>query len=135
MPWTSAAPMGGFTAAPDAWLPMDPAHLPLAIERQETRDDSMLNFTRRLIAARKASEALKTGVALPLTTPDNVLGFERVSEDERVWCYFELGGEPATVTCQGGACGKALLLEDGARLNGDGVELGPYATAIVRATA
>ena len=55
MPWTSAAPMGGFTAAPDAWLPMDPAHLPLAIERQETRDDSMLNFTRRLIAARKAS--------------------------------------------------------------------------------
>ena len=43
MPWTSDAPMGGFTTAADAWLPMDPAHLPLAIERQEA--------TRRLDAA------------------------------------------------------------------------------------
>ncbi len=95
----------------------------------------MLNFTRRLIACRKASEALKSGVALPLTAPDNVLGFERVSEGERAYCYFELGGQPATVTCPGAACGKALLLEDGARLSDGCVELGPYATAIVRVTA
>jgi alpha-glucosidase len=135
MPWTSAAPMGGFTAAPDAWLPMDPSHLPLAIERQETRDESMLNFTRRLLACRKASEALKTGVALPLTSPDNVLAFERVSEGERVCCYFELGGQPATVSFPGAPCGTALLLEDGARLGDGGVELAPYASAIVRVTA
>ena len=91
----------------------------------------MLNFTRRLIAARKASQALQTGVALPLTTPDNVLGFERVEGRERVYCYFELGGEPATVTCPDAACGKALLLEDGARLCEGGVELAPYASAIL----
>jgi alpha-glucosidase len=133
MPWTSAAPMGGFTAAPDAWLPMDPAHLPLAIERQETRDDSMLHFTQRLIAVRKASEALKSGAALPLATPDDVLGFERVSEGERVWCYFELGGQAARVALPDAACAATLLLEDGARLGDGAVELAPYATAIVRA--
>ena len=91
MPWTPAAPMGGFTTARDAWLPMDPAHLPLSIERQEADPGSMLHFTRRLIDVRRNSEPLKTGAALPLTTPDSVLGFERVAGAERVRCYFELG--------------------------------------------
>jgi alpha-glucosidase len=135
MPWTSAAPMGGFTAASDAWLPMDPAHLPLAIERQEVNADSVLHFTRRLIAARKASEALQTGAALPLTAPDNVLGYGRVREGERVYCYFELGGAAATVTGPELVGAEPLLLEDGATLGDGVVELGPYASAIVRLRA
>jgi alpha-glucosidase len=132
MPWTSAAPMGGFTVAADAWLPMDPAHLPLAIERQESRDDTMLNFTRRLIACRKGSQALKTGAALPLTAPDNVLAYERVEGNERVYCYFELGGQAAVVSCGEAGCGKPLLMEGGAKIRDGGVELAPYASAIVR---
>lgn len=137
IPWTSSAPMGGFTAAPDAWLPMDPAHLPLSIESQESDPESMLHFTRRLAACRKGSAALQTGAALPLTAPETVLAFERVEGRERVYCYFELGGAPATVasTELAHGCVKPLLMEDGASLGDGCVELAPYASAIVRVTA
>lgn len=131
MPWTSAAPMGGFTTAPDAWLPMDPAHLPLAIERQETNRESMLHFTRSLLGVRKASEALKTGEARPLEAPDGVLAFERVGEGERVRCYFELGGAAVGLPHPALTCGRPLLLEGGAELGRRGLELPPYGCAII----
>jgi alpha-glucosidase len=132
MPWTSVAPMGGFTGLSDAWLPMDPAHLPLSIERQHDDPGSMLNFARGLIAMRKASEALKTGVALPLTAPDNVLAFERVSDDERIHCYFELGGEATSVELPTIANGVLIWSGEGATLRGARLELPPYAAAMVR---
>jgi alpha-glucosidase len=131
MPWTSAAPMGGFTAIGDAWLPMDPAHLPLAIERQDSNPESTLNFARGVIAARRGSEALKTGAALPLASPDSVLAFERVAEGERVLCYFELGGEAATIETPDLAEATMLWAGEGATLADGRLDLAPYASAIV----
>src|SRR6185437_9019410 len=113
MPWTSAAPMGGFTVAADAWLPMDPSHLPLAIERQELHDDSSLHYSRQVIAARRASEALRSGACVQLAAPDHVLAFERVAGDERVRCYFELGGRPAVFEDAALAGGETLFLGGG----------------------
>jgi alpha-glucosidase len=132
MPWTSAAPMGGFTTAGDAWLPMDPAHLLLSVERQDLDPHSMLNFARGVIAARRASEALKTGLALPLTSPDNVLAFERVADDEHVYCYFELGGEAAVIETPDLARATPLWMGDGATLSGGRLTLAAYGSAIVR---
>ncbi|HEY3799293.1 MAG TPA: alpha-amylase family glycosyl hydrolase [Caulobacteraceae bacterium] len=132
MPWTSTAPMGGFTAGADAWLPMDAAHLPLSIEAQEQAPDSMLAFTRRLIAVRKASAALKTGVARRLTAPDNVLAFERLVDDERVCCFFEMGGTATQVAAAPGQ--KSMLLEGGASLSADGLSLPAYGVAILGAS-
>ncbi len=131
MPWTDAAPMGGFTSAGDAWLPMDPAHLPLSIARQEADPGAVLHLTRRLLAARRGSEALKSGVALPLTTLDSVLGFQRVAGGERVQCYFELGGSPAVVEDADLASGRPLLLEGGAALTAAGLSLPPYGAALI----
>jgi alpha-glucosidase len=131
MPWTDAAPMGGFTSARDAWLPMDPAHLPLSIARQEADAGSMLHFTRRLLAARRGSEALKTGEALPLTTPDGVLGFERVAGPEHVRCYFELAGAPAVVDEADLAAKRLLFAEGGAALTEKGLSLPAFGVAIV----
>jgi alpha-glucosidase len=131
MPWSSSPPMGGFSAAPDAWLPMDPTHLPLAIERQEAQPDSMLRFVRRLLAVRKGSNALKTGSAGATPTPANVLGFERIEGAERVRCYVELGGAPTTFEVGELSASKALLLEGGARPGANRLELPPYAVAIL----
>src|ERR1700721_4007004 len=114
MPWTSVAPMGGFTTLSDAWLPMDPAPLLLSIQRQGGAEGSMLNFARGVIAARKSSEAMKTGAALPLTAPDNVLAFERVSGGERVYCFFELGGSATTFEVPDLARGQPIWMGEGA---------------------
>jgi alpha-glucosidase len=130
MPWTDAAPMGGFTVAADAWLPMDPAHLPLSIARQEADAGSMLRFTRRLLAVRKGSAALKAGVARSLATPDNVLGFEREADGERVLCLFELGGAEATLELE--APGEPLLMSEGSSVSGADVKLPPHGFVIVR---
>jgi alpha-glucosidase len=129
LPWTSAAPMGGFTTLGDAWLPMDPAHLPLSIERQEADPGSMLHFTRRLLAARKASPALQSGAARSLAAPDNVLAFERTLAGERVICLFEFGG---TETALGPEMTGRPLLSDGAAFSSEGVRLPAYGFALVR---
>jgi alpha-glucosidase len=131
MPWTDAAPMGGFTSAPDAWLPMDPAHLPLSMARQEADPGSMLRFTRALTALRKGSEALKTGEAVTLATPEGVLGFERVSGDERVRCYFELSGAAATIVDDALGRGRPLLMDGGASVSETGLALPAYAVALI----
>ncbi|HLY78822.1 MAG TPA: hypothetical protein VKQ70_05580, partial [Caulobacteraceae bacterium] len=128
----SAAPMGGFTAAADAWLPMDPAHLPLSIESQEGDDGSALHFARQVIAARRGSEALKTGACVQLSTPDNVLGFERVAEAERVRCFFELGGLETRLEDPVLAHGEALFLGGGAELEESGLALPASGVAIIR---
>jgi alpha-glucosidase len=132
MPWTSAAPMGGFTVASDAWLPMDPAHLPLSIERQELNGDSALHYARRVIAARRTSEAMRVGASEQLATALNVLGFERAAEGERVRCYFEMGGQATAIDDETLSRGEALFLGGGACVGQSGVELPAYGVAIVR---
>ncbi|HTX47938.1 MAG TPA: alpha-glucosidase [Caulobacteraceae bacterium] len=129
MPWTDAAPMGGFTSAADAWLPMDPAHLPLSVARQRADPASMLAFTRDLLAVRKATPALQTGGAVQREAPESVLAFERVLDGERVGCFFELGGQAARIEAIGG---EALWSAGGAALAGGGLDLPPYASAMIR---
>jgi alpha-glucosidase len=131
MPWTREAPMGGFTTAGDAWLPMDPAHLPLAVASQEADPASMLWLTRALVAARKGSSALREGEASVLETPDTVLGFERRGPDGRVVCVFELGGASAEIAPPSGA--RFLLASDGVALDGALLRVPPYGFAILHA--
>ncbi len=132
MPWTDVAPMGGFTSAADAWLPMDPAHLPLSVERQAADPDSMLHCVRKLIAARKASEALKVGEAVPLAAPEGVLAFERRAPGERVACFFDLGGHGGEIARADLVDGTPLALVGGARVGQHGLTLPAYGVALVR---
>lgn len=93
MPWSSAATMAGFTTAADAWLPLDPRHKTLAVDTQAGAD-SMMSFTREMIALRKSSAALRKGAFVALDAPDPVLAFERREGDERILCIFNLGPDP-----------------------------------------
>lgn len=95
MPWTEAGPSAGFSTAADTWLPLDPRHRVLAVDRQCADDNSTLAFTRRLIALRRANGALRIGAAEAVETSEGVLAFQRVRRDERMLCVFELAGRPA----------------------------------------
>lgn len=90
MPWTADAPHAGFSDA-EPWLPVGDSNRARAVDRQERDPDSVLALTRRLIAFRNDSEALRTGAANVVEASDDVLAFERVSTGQRLLCVFNLG--------------------------------------------
>ena len=92
MPWAGDQPHAGFSTV-EPWLPVDPRHLALAVDRQEADPASMLHLTRRLVALRKAHPALARGDMKLIDTPADVVGFERVLGGERLLCAFNLGRE------------------------------------------
>ena len=132
MPWTSEAPGAGFSSAVDTWLPVDEAHLPLAAAAQEGDADSFLNFTRRLVAVRQASTALRTGTATVLPAPDGVLAFERTYKKERLTCVFNLSAGKMTYPV--GVAASLVATFNGAAPGERGsLILPPYGAIIVRA--
>lgn len=104
MPWTSTAPQLGFSTA-EPWLPVGEAHRLLAVDRQEGRADSTLQFSRDCLRLRKAHAALRTGSMRVLEAGDQLLVFERVAGGERVRCTFNLSELPT----RSARCGRPLL--------------------------
>ena len=90
MPWSATAPHAGFSTV-EPWLPIDPRHLPLAVEAQEGDPASQLALTRRLIAFRKTQPALLSGAMRMLDAPDGLLLFERGDGEGGLLCVFNLG--------------------------------------------
>ncbi|MGH6952209.1 MAG: alpha-amylase family glycosyl hydrolase, partial [Vitreimonas sp.] len=121
MPWLRDAPMAGFTDAADAWLPLDPRHRALAVDAQ-SGNDSVLAFTRAMIALRRESAALREGDFIARDAPEPVLAFERRAQGERMLCLFNLGPEPVRLPLTEGVArfsvGHAALLSGAAALNG-----------------
>ena len=93
MPWVASARHAGFSTA-EPWLPVDPAHPPLAVDGQEANPASTLRFTRRFLAWRKRHRALVEGGIRFLDSEEPVLAFERSADGERLLCVFNLGAEP-----------------------------------------
>ena len=89
MPWKAYAAYAGFSQA-EPWLPVDPRHQALAVDLQEADPGSMLNATRRLLALRRAHEALRHGDMQILST-DPVLSFSRSTGTEQLLMAFNLG--------------------------------------------
>jgi alpha-glucosidase len=100
IPWTADTAGAGFTAG-KPWLPIDVAQRPLAVDRQEADPESMLAFTRRWLAFRRAHPALKSGDIRFLDLPGEVLGFERTDGNETLRLIFNLGDADASVTLDG----------------------------------
>jgi alpha-glucosidase len=92
MPWRSEAPNAGFSVG-EPWLPVDPAHVALAVDAQEGDPNSTLNLTRRLVALRRAKPALRSGAIRRLEAPSQLLVFERGEGEEAMLCAFNLGDE------------------------------------------
>lgn len=87
MPWDSAKQHAGFSSA-DPWLPVDPEHAKLAIDRQQG-NDSMLRFTSESLTARKRHPALlHGGMSFQETGRDSVLSVRRFVEGEEIIALF-----------------------------------------------
>ncbi|MGE4409009.1 MAG: alpha-amylase family glycosyl hydrolase [Sphingobium sp.] len=94
MPWTEG-PGGGFTTG-TPWLPLSAVNLARAVGRQEESGDSMLAHTRRLLALRRETVALRTGRQERVTVDDGLLTFSRIEGDQHIGCLFNLSTEAIT---------------------------------------
>jgi alpha-glucosidase len=92
MPWNADAPNLGFTTG-TPWLPLGPAHKPLAVSKQEGVADSTLSFVRAFLAQRKKSAALRLGEIAWTEAPTPLAAFTRTHGNERVLCVFNMSGE------------------------------------------
>ncbi len=101
MPWQADQPQAGFSSA-EPWLPLDPRHPALAVDRQEIDPTSMLHATRRLVAFRKSQPTLMWGDMAMLEAGPNLLSFERTHGNQRLICVFNLGHEAADWTLPDG---------------------------------
>ncbi len=96
MPWLAGAPFAGFSAV-EPWLPIEPRHLALAVDRQEADGHSTLAFTRAWLAWRRRRPALVRGGMRFLEVPEPALAFVREGGGECLVCVFNLAGEPLSV--------------------------------------
>jgi alpha-glucosidase len=99
MPWHAEAPHAGFSAG-RPWLPVPASHARQAADRQDRDPQSVLNFARDAIAARRGNPALLHGEIVFLDAPGPVLAFERRHEQQCLLCMFNLGREPVTLPAQ-----------------------------------
>jgi alpha-glucosidase len=95
MPWTNDL-HGGFSQA-EPWLPVDPVHIEMNVERQEAQAGSVLRFARAVIALRKARPELHKGGIELLDAPEGVLAFSRLHENHNMVCLFNMDSKPKQV--------------------------------------
>ena len=96
MPWIASAAQAGFTHGVP-WLPLGQNHADLAVDLQEQLEASTLAWTRQLLALRRAYPALRTGDCHFIDLPEPLLAFDRVVEDRRVRCIFNLSPNTTTL--------------------------------------
>lgn len=95
MPWTNGQ-HGGFSLA-EPWLPVDPVHIGINVEKQEAQSDSVLRFAREVIALRKMHPELHAGNIELIDAPEGVLAFRRNHEGKSIVCLFNMDLAPRDV--------------------------------------
>jgi alpha-glucosidase len=94
MPWNGTAANFGFTTGVP-WLPLAPEHRQLSVSTQERDSQSTLSYARRLLAARKESDALRLGDIEFIEARSPVLAFLRTQAEECLLCVFNMSGGDA----------------------------------------
>ena len=92
----------GFTLASEPWLPVGSDHAVRNTQLQLLDPDSHLNLYRRLLALRRDSAALTTGLYMPVDpVPTDCFVFERSRGTERVLVAVSFSAEPLSIDVPG----------------------------------
>ena len=126
MPWTED------DSAP-SWLPRAIEHKGMSAETQDADPNSMLAFSRKMIALRKASPALTRGEITVIDTPEPILAFTRTEGAETLLCVFNMSAEEAMFADKRMSSGTRLEPWTGEMtMTGERLALSPHAAAIFR---
>jgi alpha-glucosidase len=83
MPWDAERNAGFCPPHATPWLPLVSDAAKLCVEAQERDPGSFLSLAKRLLVARRSSEALRRGSYASLAAVDDCLVFERRARDDR----------------------------------------------------
>ncbi|MFM5883986.1 MAG: alpha-glucosidase [Novosphingobium sp.] len=108
MPWSAQDEHGGFSAD-TPWLPLGEDNMAKAADRQERDPDSLLQFTRTVLALRGQNAALREGDFALLHADAARLVFRRQAEGQSVLCAFNLSAEAAAWPDAVRPAGRALI--------------------------
>lgn len=91
MPWEAKSAHAGFSKNEETWLPIPHEHYSRAVDTQENDPTSVLNAARDFIQWRKTKPALQLGeMAFVESNNENLLIFDRILNDEKIRCIFNL---------------------------------------------
>ena len=99
-PW-DGSPGHGWAGGAEAWLPWPPEADLRNAEALRADEGSILHLYRRLLAARRASPALRLGSWSPLPSPEGVLAYRRALDDDRRAVVVNYTDEPVRVPVEG----------------------------------
>jgi alpha-glucosidase len=102
MVWQTQSPLGGFTTATRAWLPVPADHMTKAVDRQVGDPHSVLAHYKAMLAFRRGHPALVTGSIRTLDAPEGVLAFVREQGGDRLYCVFNMSEKAAVVAVPAG---------------------------------
>ena len=132
MQW-DGSPQSGFCPAGVApWLPVNADYASVNVASQRAQPASMLNFTRRLLALRQGTPALRTGGYRALAAPDGILAYAREQDGQTV--VVALNFSPLPVVWVPPGTHRVLLTtrgEPGGQLENGRLTLDGYGGAIL----
>lgn len=121
MQWDDS-PNAGFTTG-KPWLKVNPNYVTVNVAEQEKREDSVLNYYKKLIALRKSPEyreVLTYGDFQPeFETEENILAYRRILNGKAVLVVANFGPEAKELRSDLFAGRKVLLSNAAAALEDD----------------
>ncbi|MEO0611800.1 MAG: alpha-glucosidase [Pseudomonadota bacterium] len=111
MVWQADAPDAAFGfSSSTPWLPVDPAHGPLAVDAQAADPQSIMNHVRQMLAFRRTSPALRLGdIRFIDLGHHDLVGFTRHYAGDHLTCLFNLGSKPQPLVLAETLDGTAVL--------------------------
>ncbi len=125
MPWSDSDPKAHFTDG-DPWLPIPNDHIANCVAAQEVDPDSVLQFTRRMIAWRKSHKAMMRGRIRFQQVEERQVSFLRQSETETLLIAVNLADEAVRLPWDGPDVIPLDEVSVGAAVGGGGVTLQSY---------
>ncbi len=108
MQW-SGAEQGNFSEV-EPWLPPTDDRAVRNVEAMRADPNSILGFTRALLALRRKIGPLRTGAYRRLLARGGLFAFERVADGERVGVFLNLSHEPIEIEVPDDYVGAKILL-------------------------
>lgn len=139
MVWEKDHLHGGFSSAPQTWLPVPKEHLKLAVDQQEKDAKSVLNFTRALLKFKKSQPLLTEGIKVVSNKKmlqSSILGLARGNQ-EKIILFANFSAMTKTVDLKplvNLIDKESLLFFNQARFQGQQLTLNAFGFSFIKTT-